>query len=177
MPPPRFTLLFLVACFAGMATLYGQPVISRQVFGVFATSSAPQDGRVLQFTAHAGECFTASPTTAAAAVLASIGFQQPDDRAVTATRAAEKAVAAIRVFPNPVTSRFTVDLRASDERFTDLQLLDIFGRVVLHQDLPVRSGLIEVNRLTHLPAGTYLLRIRGGVGPWHTLRPIVKTLP
>ncbi|MFT3884523.1 MAG: choice-of-anchor L domain-containing protein [Flavobacteriales bacterium] len=68
----------------------------------------------------------------------------------------DKSIGQLSVFPNPAENTLHVDLPSGMEGRTELQLLDVAGRVVMQQ---VISGTTQATLdLGHLPHGSYTLK-------------------
>ena len=78
--------------------------------------------------------------------------------------------AGVRVFPNPSTGQFSVEL-PDVEGLCRLQLLDVAGRVVLQEQ--VQGNATVVLRLPDATRGLYLLRIESD-RVQHTHRVVVR---
>ncbi len=79
----------------------------------------------------------------------------------------------VRLFPNPATESFTVELPAPDATITHLQLYDMQGRLWLQQSF--RSSTQQINLPGHLPEGIYIVHLQNahGRGSW----PLVRKAP
>ncbi|MBC6995409.1 CHRD domain-containing protein [Neolewinella lacunae] len=75
----------------------------------------------------------------------------------------QEAADLLRVFPNPFTTRLTLEVGGLRAESTQLQLLDINGRVLAQQTLNLRDGRIELST-DQLSAGAYLLRLTNQSG-------------
>ncbi|MBS1937917.1 MAG: T9SS type A sorting domain-containing protein, partial [Bacteroidetes bacterium] len=67
--------------------------------------------------------------------------------------------APLRVFPNPSNGSFQVELPNGMAGRTDLQVMDVTGRVVYLQAIAARTATMD---LGHLPNGLYTLVARNG---------------
>jgi len=70
------------------------------------------------------------------------------------------AAAGFGLYPNPATSQVQIALPATATGTIALTLLDLTGRTVLTEVLLAKSGA-TLTLPTHLPAGTYLVRVQG----------------
>ncbi len=66
----------------------------------------------------------------------------------------------IMIYPNPVSTMFSIDLEGHSERKMKLYVLDVLGRMMMKKDLEIVSGR-EVHQIDiyHLPAAPYILLI------------------
>jgi len=103
-----------------------------------------QDAYVLEFTL--GEMMT---TTFEQEDVLCQGFQQA--WAVVTAIGSILTEMDIKVYPNPTIDILHVEVSAK----TDLQILDLHGRVVMSLHLAAGNEMIDV---TELPAGTYIIR-------------------
>lgn len=79
----------------------------------------------------------------------------------------------VRLFPNPATESFTVELPAPDATITRLQLYDMQGRLWLQQSF--HSSNQRISLPGHLPEGIYIVHLENanGRGSW----PLVRQSP
>ena len=67
----------------------------------------------------------------------------------------------IRIYPNPVSDVLNVEMELSQAALLKIDLVDMFGRLVLSQAEQTSSGLIKKQwNTTALAAGRYMLRIQ-----------------
>jgi Secretion system C-terminal sorting domain len=76
---------------------------------------------------------------------------------VTATNEIDNNQLLVKVYPNPTTGRFTIDLENNTSTETQVILLNTLGQIVLRQDLINNMGQFDVTSMT---AGIYLIKIR-----------------
>ncbi len=69
----------------------------------------------------------------------------------------------LSVFPNPFNGSITLEVEGLKANRTQLQLIDINGRIVTNRILAFRSGRLAIEA-TQLPAGTYVLRLTNTYG-------------
>jgi hypothetical protein len=66
----------------------------------------------------------------------------------------------VDVFPNPSNGNVTLRLQGAFNGRAELEVMDIFGRKVHHQDIILNAGVQQVElNLNHLTEGTYLMRV------------------
>ena len=168
----RQTLLLVLLTLCGISPeAKAQLTISRQVFATFATSSTPANTRAMRFTAHAGEWLTGTSRGEDFAVTA--GFQQPQDAVLTSIVDLAGMEHTVTVFPNPAVESFTVDLGAAAAHFDLLEVVDVWGRVVLSRELTTGRPREGFTDLGSLPSGTLHLRARQKNGTWHPIGRLV----
>jgi len=90
------------------------------------------------------------------------------DSVFVPTAIKENAESAINVFPNPAHDFITIQYEKENSNAM-VELLDIFGRTILRQELSESNTTINTNGLAK---GTYLLRIIDGKKPMQNLRII-----
>lgn len=67
-----------------------------------------------------------------------------------------KDAGGIKVYPNPSSGQFTVDLRGNPEGYNLLHIQDMYGRILLHEEIEDGAGT-RLIQLGHLPGGIYNL--------------------
>jgi len=79
----------------------------------------------------------------------------------------------VRLFPNPATESFTVEMPTDNATITHLQLYDMQGRLWLQQTF--RSPKQQISLPEHLPEGIYIVHLKNGLGrgSW----PLVRKAP
>lgn len=69
----------------------------------------------------------------------------------------------LRVFPNPNSGFFTLDVKAAPSPELNIKLFDIPGRQLLNKEVDFRAGsAVETFTVSDLPAGTYILQLQTG---------------
>ncbi|MEM6770975.1 MAG: hypothetical protein AAF597_10355 [Bacteroidota bacterium] len=148
---PLLTLLLVgILC----TCVRAQIRISRQVIATSVFSATP-DGtnQRLKMTATAGEVFVG---TKKGDVRATVGFQQPDDDVLTSILTIGDRQITVKAFPNPTIDQLTVDLGEAHNEFTEIQLLDLNGRVIARKT--VQLAILHFPEVVKFPGGTYFLR-------------------
>ncbi|MEL6674619.1 MAG: T9SS type A sorting domain-containing protein [Bacteroidota bacterium] len=125
-------------------------------------------GLAPEVVASAGELYTSSSLqvewtlgelmteTYTGSVVLTQGFHQPALQ-VTSIDDFAAALGPIKVYPNPVAGRLTIEQEKSQPLLGIL--FDLQGRVLLQQALSMTSHTLD---LSHLPAGMYVLRLSDG---------------
>lgn len=71
------------------------------------------------------------------------------------------AVLSFELYPNPAKSYVSVELTLSEDKIIQLQLTDVFGKVIHEETIHARTGKTTVNTdLKNNPAGMYVIRIK-----------------
>lgn len=70
----------------------------------------------------------------------------------------------VQISPNPFEDQLVITVDQALEGETDVLLLDISGRVVWHNRMPLHLGQNTLSGLQGLPAGVYALQLRAGTG-------------
>ena len=143
--------------------------ISRQVIATAVWSATPAgNSQQLKLTAHAGEVFVG---TKRGDVRATVGFQQPDDDVLVSVVTIGTRRLTVRAFPNPTIDHLTVDLAEAEDLLTELQLLDLHGRVLIRRRV---TGLrVEFPTIGQLPGASYYLRGLDAAGRPYALGTIL----
>ncbi|MEO0340482.1 MAG: PKD domain-containing protein, partial [Bacteroidota bacterium] len=82
--------------------------------------------------------------------------------AVTSTQEQTELAAQLQLFPNPAQDLIHLQMDLPQQDQVNLQVVDLFGKVILNQDLgQLQSGIIPVD-IAALPTGTYLVNVRVG---------------
>ncbi|MBY5958977.1 discoidin domain-containing protein [Membranicola marinus] len=69
----------------------------------------------------------------------------------------------LRVYPNPYTTHFTLDLRSDCEGTARYRVTNVLGQTVLSGQMPAAGSARQMEvRTDHLPAGNYALHITQG---------------
>lgn len=166
----RFYLPLLLVCFA-CTSVRAQIRITRQVIATSVFSSTPRGTRQrLKMTATAGEVFVGTQN---GDVRATVGFQQPDDDVTVSILAFGERRIPVKAYPNPTTDRLTVDLGEAASELSEVALLDLHGRVMLHRT--VSASLLLFPEVADLPGGTYFLRGTDLTGTTHGLGTVFVT--
>lgn len=148
---PILTLLFL--CMLGTC-VRAQIRISRQVIATAVFSATPEgNSQRLKMTATAGEVFVG---TKKGDILATVGFQQPDDDVLVSVLTIGGREVTISAYPNPTIDQLTVNLGEAQNDVTEVQLLDLQGRVMLRR--LTTTSILQFPEVIDLPGGTYFLR-------------------
>lgn len=79
----------------------------------------------------------------------------------------------VRLFPNPVRDRLTVDLSLADARQLSISLLDVSGKIWSERRLQVAEQQLIDFDARSLPGGIYFVRITDETGVW-TGRVVVE---
>ena len=97
-----------------------------------------------------------------------------DDLSFEFTTAASeiKGISDVKIFPNPFSDFFTIDLNVKTKG--QLDLLDVNGKIVVSKKLNVGAHLLEFD-LRGIPAGSYFLYWKGEDGKIQILEKLVKT--
>lgn len=61
----------------------------------------------------------------------------------------------VKIYPNPVTDRFTVEFKNSQLSNPQLEVIDILGRILQTQEI-LNTSVVDISQL---PAGSYIVRI------------------
>jgi hypothetical protein len=81
----------------------------------------------------------------------------------------------IRYFPNPVTGGEFFLRSELDLGDTAIQLIDMQGRLLLHQDVTIpKNGIVPVQLPNSLPAGIYAIRLEGHATGYIGLLQVVR---
>lgn len=121
-------------------------------------------------TATAGEVFVG---TKKGDIRATVGFQQPDDDVLVSIVTLGSREVTVRAYPNPAIDQLYVDLTETGGAITDLQLLDLLGRVLIRRQ--VTTDLMELPEISRLAGGTYFLRGSDRVGKSYALGTVLIT--
>ena len=65
----------------------------------------------------------------------------------------------LQVSPNPFYDNFTITLNEQRSKDIRIELFSPLGKLVYSQNISSRSGQVQVDNLTHLSAGIYILRL------------------
>ena len=76
---------------------------------------------------------------------------------ITATNDLDKDQSIVKVYPNPTTGQFTIELQNNTSLKSVVTLLNTLGQVILRQDLINNIGQFDVSSMT---SGIYLIKIR-----------------
>ena len=80
----------------------------------------------------------------------------------------------LKVFPNPNSGEFQVQLELEQSGRVDLHLVDLQGRTAWSKQVALAEGSNRIPvRYTNLPAGIYLLCVRGDFGD-RTMRIMIR---
>ncbi len=77
----------------------------------------------------------------------------------------------ITVYPVPFTDKLTIDLGGSNVNTANVQIMDIFGKVVYNQTLVNQAGMLNLD-VNNIPTGAYVLKL--ALGTSSTLFKIEK---
>jgi hypothetical protein len=67
----------------------------------------------------------------------------------------------VKIYPNPTTDQFTVELSSQSLSKSQIEIIDITGRIVIAQDFSTRSSNVDISQLS---AGEYIVRITDDQG-------------
>lgn len=67
----------------------------------------------------------------------------------------------VKIYPNPATDQLTVELRSQSLSKSQIEIIDITGRIVIAQDFSTRSSNVDISQLS---AGEYIVRITDDQG-------------
>jgi hypothetical protein len=67
----------------------------------------------------------------------------------------------VKIYPNPATDQFTVELGSQSVSKSQIEIIDITGRIVIAQDFSTRSSNVDISQLS---AGEYIVRITDDQG-------------
>ncbi len=70
-----------------------------------------------------------------------------------------KAKEAVKVYPNPVSDRATIEF--AEGKYSQLDLLDTYGRLLERRSIGKRDNHVELS-MARYPRGSYLIHLRGG---------------
>lgn len=171
--------LFLVAVLLVFSSsLDAQLILERELVGaVAATSSVVSNGNTQQLKVDAsfGESIIGYE---AGDIIVTVGFHQPSamsqegnlgDLTEDEPASDKKNVVA---YPNPTVEMLTVDLGTHGEKFREIRLVDVYGRIVKSQ-LVNDSQLVVMRQLSSLPNANYFLQGVGADGSLHQLTTIM----
>ncbi|MBL4649712.1 MAG: aryl-sulfate sulfotransferase [Aureispira sp.] len=71
----------------------------------------------------------------------------------------------LQLYPNPVSSSFTLEFQNADEKALTLDIIDINGRLVVQKKLPPQTQRCDVG-VDFLPSGLYLVKVIGANQIW-----------
>ena len=145
-------LLFLLFMLAGIHFSAAQ-TLTPQVVSVAGTSA---DNGDVYLSWTIGQ--TVSQTFSADTLMLTQGFEQGEVSVTPISEGLKTLEADVRVYPNPVQSRLSVDFHSSGNETVRLRLMNLSGRVVLNRAVTSFSNTHEIN-LSQVPSGTYLLKV------------------
>lgn len=67
----------------------------------------------------------------------------------------------VKIYPNPATDQVTVELSSQSVSKSQIEIIDITGRIVIAQDFSTRSSNVDISQLS---AGEYIVRITDDQG-------------
>lgn len=159
----RHILSFLLA-FASTYSLFAQLSLDRQVIGT--TGHWGQVGQYsLSYTA--GELVTTTAITTNGMLILTQGFQQPDTRGSFVGIDEEvKLPVSYKIFPNPTTGVFKVELSADKPAVVKIDLYDMRGRKtsVPLQRIQFSGSRTTIFNMEALADGIYMLNFRNDDG-------------
>jgi hypothetical protein len=82
--------------------------------------------------------------------------------AVVSNEELSPLAASLRVFPNPVNERLSIQWKTEEVRTLSVMLFDVNGRLLREQRIPSLTGTATLDT-SPLPRGIYLLRVDGAV--------------
>lgn len=98
--------------------------------------------------------------------LDNICFEQNDSAQVVSKTGEALDENAIRLFPNPTSGAFTLEFRGAVPKSGNVQILDLYGRMVGKEHLPSGQLTHQLSVAT-LPSGMYFVQVtEGGVPIW-----------
>lgn len=123
-------------------------------------------GTGASYTATGSGTYHATATSSATGCES--GPSAPIEATLTGLESLAGMIGDFRVFPNPNTGEFAIEMEVFQPQAIRLQLIDLLGKIVREQSLPAQTGLIHQEwNVTTLPAGIYLLRVDMGSGSLH----------
>jgi subtilisin-like proprotein convertase family protein len=156
----RYTLTALPA--SGVLTLYGSPL---QVGDTFEQADINGNGLFYENTNElaVNDDFGFVVTTPDGGYLP-VTYHDIliTDDAVVSNEEFSPLATSLRVFPNPVNERLSIQWKTEEVRTLSVMLFDVNGRLLREQRIPSLTGTATLDT-SPLPRGIYLLRVDGAV--------------
>ena len=89
------------------------------------------------------------------------GFQQMEDLGTTSTQTWAQHIV-VKVYPNPFSDQFTLELQGQEQGYFDYYLYDIQGRMILSKENNqlLKQDHQEIINISGIPSATYHLLVR-----------------
>lgn len=87
----------------------------------------------------------------------------------------EGGVNGMTVYPNPSKGEFTVEVTSNENAVTQLQVIDLTGKIITSQALSLTSGVNQVYFNSYdLTSGVYIVRLVGGNSAIQPVRVVIE---
>jgi|GEM_PF-3512172 len=177
----KFLQLLLLIClifFSINTDLRAQLLLERELIGaVAATSTVVPSGnqQELQVDASFGESVIGYQR---GDIVITVGFHQTDNDqqerrigSIVPENETDTEIS-VRAYPNPTVERLSVDLGEYKEKFTELRLIDVYGRIVKQHSVS-GNQIITFRQLNQLPNANYFLQGIDDEGKLHKLTTVL----